>query len=34
VNSVGLVPPSVIDDRTRLAEPLLVSVADIVPEGV
>jgi len=34
VNSVGLAPPSVIVDRTRLAEPLLVSVADIVPEVV
>ena len=32
VNSVGLVPPSVIVDRTRLAVPLLVRVADIVPE--
>ena len=34
VNSVGLVPPSVIVDRTRLAVPLLVELADIVPEVV
>ncbi len=34
MNSVGLVPPSVIVDRTRLAVPVLVSVADIVPEVV
>ena len=34
VNLSGLVPPSVIVERTRLAEPLLVSVADIVPEVV
>jgi hypothetical protein len=34
VNSAGFVPPSVTDDRTRLAVPVLVRLADIVPELV